>query len=128
IGEVQRHPRSPRATYELARDYLILTGYRADSPYLPRAFDALEAAMAVPDASPLPEAAALVLAARTGRPLQDAWWQGLHRKLADRPIGPQETGALATLVQCQVEGACIFDRARMLDLFAAASRRATVAE
>jgi hypothetical protein len=126
--EAERHPRSPRAAYELARDYVVLTGYRADSPYLQPAFIALERAMATPGASPLPDAAALVLAARTDRVVDAAWWEGMRRKLADNPIGPQETMALDSLVRCQIEGACQFARERMSGLFEAASRRPPSAE
>ncbi|MDR7135107.1 hypothetical protein J2X06_002316 [Lysobacter niastensis] len=128
LAEATRHPQSPRATYDLARNYVVLTGYRADSPYIDKAMAALEQAMAAPGSSPLPESTALVLAARTGRALHPRWWNGVERKLRERPIGPQETGALAHLAQCQIDGACSFPRPEMEAVFAAARRDPPLAD
>lgn len=122
FAEASKHPQSPRATYLLAWTLVVAGGYEADSPYTQRAWPALEAAMRVPGATPLPEATALMLAARTGSPIDPAWWQGLRRKLRARPAGPQEAAALASLVQCQLQGQCRFPPEQMVQGFLSALR------
>lgn len=122
VTEAAKHPQSPRATYDLARNLVILTGYRQDSSYLEPAFAALERAMSVPGATPLPEAAAIVVASRTNRPIDPDWWYQLQDKLESGPIGPQQHNALASLVDCQLGGSCQLPRQAMLDTFSAALR------
>lgn len=120
LTEASKHPQSPRATYDVARNFVILSGYQSDSPYLDNAFAALDHAMHVPGATALPEAAAITLAARTGRPIPPRWWDNLQRKLRAHPIGPQDSGALATLVACQVQPPCPLPPREMSASFAAA--------
>jgi hypothetical protein len=128
ISEAAKRPQSPRATYDVARNLLILSDYQRDSPYLEPAFAALERAMVVPGATPLPEQGAIILASRTGRPIRAAWWEQLQSKLRARPIGPQESGAMAGLVACQIQHACQLPRDQMQASFAAAFERAPSAE
>jgi len=104
--EVAKHPASPRATYDLARTQIILSGYQPDSPYLGPARTALEQAMAAPGATILPEAAAIVFASRTRQPVDPRWWSSLQSKLRAHPIGTQETSALSALVDCSIKGQC----------------------
>ena len=120
MTEAAKHPQSPRATYDLARDLVIIAGYRQDSANLDRAFAALERAMEVRGSTPLPESAAIVLASRTMRPPEARWWHQLQEKLRSRPIGPQELNALASLVDCQLDSSCRLPPQAMLDSFAAA--------
>lgn len=128
VLEAAHHPQSPRAAYDLARNYVILSRYRADSPYLGPALATLDRAMRIPGSSPLPDAAALVLAERTGRPVDATWWHSLQAKLRDHTLGPQETTALASLVQCQIDRRCHFPRDAMADTFSAARRDPPSAE
>lgn len=126
--EASKHPQSPRATYELARNYVVLSSLDADPATINRAFAALRRAMAVPDATPLPEAAAITLAARLGQPIEPAWWESLQNKLRSRPINPQETGALSTLVSCQISSQCDLPRDAMIGTFLAALSKGEHAE
>lgn len=128
LTEVAKHPQSPRATYDVARNFLILSDYRSSSPYIENAFRALDRAMHVPDATALPEAAAITLAVRSGRPIPSAWWDSLQHKLRTRPVGPQETGALATLVACQLQQQCPLPPQEMSASFAAALAQGANAE
>lgn len=128
LTEAAKHPQSPRATYDLARNYIMLSDYPSGSPFTDAALASLELAMQVPGATPLPEAAALTLAARTGRPISPAWWDSLRTKLSARTVGPQETGALATLVSCQLQAACVFPDDEMEASFAAALSHGDSAE
>jgi hypothetical protein len=128
FAEAAKHPHSPRATYLLAWTLVVAGDYAADSPYTLRAWDALDAAMKAPRSSPLPEATALLLAARTGKVADPAWWRQLQEKLRTRPIGPQESGALSSLVACQIAGPCRFPQGDMVDSFLAALRDPPSAE
>lgn len=121
VTEAAQHPDSPRATYELGRTYVVLSGYRKDSPNLARAIEALDVAAKVPRASVLPNVGLIMAAARAGLPIQDAWWDGLTQKLSQRPPTPEDSSALAALTDCQRSGRCVVDDRRMLQVFLAAS-------
>lgn len=118
--EAQKHPHSPRATYDLARTLLVLTGYRADSPLLEPARTALAQARAAPRSGVMAHSASLLLAARTGASTDPAWWDEMHARLQRGPIGPQEIGALASLTRCARDGGCDFPRQAMLASYLAA--------
>lgn len=126
--EASKHPQSPRATFDVARNFQILTANQSGSPYTESAFSALDRAMHVPGATALPEAAAITLAARTGRPIQEAWWDSLQQKLRTHALSPQETGALGTLVACQLQQKCVLPAKEMSATFAAARARGANAE
>ena len=119
-SEAAKHPHSPRAAYDHARLLALATGYKPGSPLLPQAFGALEHARALPDSGILPHSALLILAARTGTPLQQAWWDDMDARLRRFPIGPQETNSLAALMKCMREGACRFPLADVDAMFQAA--------
>src|SRR5690606_28131685 len=55
MTEAAKHPQSPRATYDLARDYVILSGFDPTSPYVDKALAALQQAASAPHSTPLPE-------------------------------------------------------------------------
>jgi hypothetical protein len=112
----------------MARNLVIMSDFKADSPYASRAFAALEHAMDAPNSNILPESAAIMLAARSGVPVQPGWWTSLQRKLRTRPIGPQETAALGGLVDCQIGRWCELPREAMLQGFAAALHQGPNAE
>ena len=121
--EAAKHPDSPRATYNLGQLLSILSNGDAKSPFTPAAFEAFDKASRVPNAGILPAQGALLLAARTGTPLQDQWWHEIQDRLRRRPIGPQELGALGALTGCAVAGRCNFPPSEMIDAFASALSR-----
>ncbi len=120
-SEAANHPRSPRATYDLARTLIVLTGYRKDSPLIADAERAVERARQAPHASVLPDHAALIFAAHMGKPLRREWWDSLQAKLRAHPIGPQDQSSLAALTDCAISKACAFPPADMLATFDAAA-------
>ena len=128
LTEVTKHPQSPRATYDVARDFIILSNYQPDSPNVERAVAALGQAMHVPNATVLPEAAAIVLASRTGRPIERAWWDSLQNKLRSQPIGPQQTIPLASLVDCELQRRCSLPQQDMIKMFLAVRQQGPNAE
>jgi hypothetical protein len=120
VSEAAKHPHSPRATYDVARTYIIISRYDPTSPYISPARVALEKAMQAPNASTLPEAAAIMFAARIGTPIQDSWWQRLQEKLRNEPIGPQQTSSLASLVDCDMHHLCQLPPRQMMTTFLSA--------
>jgi tetratricopeptide (TPR) repeat protein len=128
MSEVAKHPGSPRATYDLARTLIVLGNYDPASPFTQEAGPALERARAVPNAGVMPVHAQLMLAARTGRPLERAWWEELQAHLRKGPNNAQGNLALADLSVCAIEGLCNFPREDMLATFDAASARGPRAE
>jgi hypothetical protein len=121
IGEVARHPLSPRATYQLGQTYMILGHGDPKSPFVNAAFAAFENARKAPNSKILPAQGLLLLSAQVGRDLRDEWWNEIELKLRTRPIGPQETGALASLTDCVIADICQFPAARMYAIFNAAA-------
>jgi tetratricopeptide (TPR) repeat protein len=128
ISEAAKHPHSPRATYDEARTFIMLSDYRADSPFTAKALAALERARAAPHGSILAEQATLIFAARTGRPLQHEWWEAMWKKLDTRSPGPQDTSSLGSLNDCELHGECHFPREDMIQTFVRALRHGPNAE
>jgi hypothetical protein len=119
-SEAAKHPRSPRSTYDHARLLAAASGYKAGSPLLPQAFAALEHARAVPDSGILPHGGLLILAARTGTPQPQAWWDDMLARLREGRIGVQEIATIASLTHCARDRQCAFPQQDMLAMYAAA--------
>ena len=120
LAEATKHPTSPRATYYRGWILAQATNFDSESPLIQPAFDAFDQARGLPDSSILPDQGALILAARTDRPLQPAWWEHMQKRLREHPIGPQELGALGGMVTCALERHCQFPPDEMLATFGAA--------
>lgn len=120
VAEASLHPESPRALYNLGRTLVVLSGYRPESPNIPKAIDALKAAARAPHASILPEVGLIMVAFRTGRPVEDAWWDSMSGKLQSREPTVEDSEALKSLTACQREGRCAMDDQRMLATYLAA--------
>lgn len=120
VSEVAKHPQSPRATYYLGWMLATASEYDPDSKLIEPAFAVLDQSRRLRNSNMLPDQASLVLAARTGRPLQRGWWDHMQSRLRERPIGPQEAAALGGLINCAVERRCAFPPDDMLDTFGAA--------
>lgn len=119
-SEAAKHPQSPRAAYALGRTLIVMSDYRADSPFLAPARTALERARRLPGSGILPHSALLVVAARSGQPQDETVWRDLQHRLRERPLGPQQIGAIASLMHCARDGGCVFPPAQMLATFDAA--------
>jgi hypothetical protein len=120
LAEVTRNPDSPRATYEYGRTLAVRSDYKTDSPLVPEAFEALSKASKVPDSGILPEVALIMLASRTGRPMEGTWWQRIVDKLSRGRAQPGDEAALKSLTLCQRKGLCVVDDERMLQVYLAA--------
>ena len=67
-------------------------------------------ARAVPNSGVLPASALLILAARTGTPLQDAWWNDLAKRHGHRRLGAQDVVAQCVDIDAVRRGECDLDR------------------
>ena len=120
LSEAQQNPDSPRTAYELARTYVNLSQFHADSPYTPDAFKSLARAATMPGADAMPDYALLVLNGRLHRnPPQDTW-ERMQKKLASQPLSMQNVNALRGLTGCVLDGGCEFPPAQMVPTFLAA--------
>jgi hypothetical protein len=115
-----RAPASPRAQYELGRTYVIMTGYKPDSPYIKPAETVLERAAAIPGSSTLPEQALIFFTSRMHLPVKPAWWSSMLTKLANAPVSIEDESAIISLASCKVGGDCDFDVQPLLDVYMAA--------
>lgn len=104
------NPNSARASNDLGEQYMILSGYSADSPFYSMAEREFERGAQLPSASPLTEQALIVLAASAGQEAKPEWWDRLDRKLRERTIGPQEKVAVYGLFQQRLKGLDIDDQ------------------
>jgi hypothetical protein len=115
-----RAPQSPRAEYELGRTYIVYSHYDPASPFTKLAYDPLEKAAALPEASILPEQALIFMNSRMHLPIKDAWWDSLIAKLKARRPGVQDESSLGALTQCDREGRCNLPKHRMVEAYLAA--------
>lgn len=120
LSEAQLNPNSPRAAYELARTYVVLSQYHADSPLIPEAYTALEHAATMPGADALPDQGLLLLSSRLHREPPPGTWQRLQEKLRSQPLSAQNTSALYALNRCILDGDCTFPADQMVRSFLAA--------
>lgn len=116
----ERAPDSPRAQYELGRTYIIYSNYDPASPFTRLAYEPLEKAAALPQASILPEQALIFMNSRMHLPIKDTWWDSLIAKLKAHRPGVQDESSLGALTQCMREDLCDLSKARMIDAYVAA--------
>jgi protein O-mannosyl-transferase len=122
-SEAAKHPQSPRATYGLAATLATVSRLDPDSPLFEPALQALEHARGVPGSNILPLSGLIMLAAHAGTPQDPQVWEEMQQRLHAAPIGPQEQGALSTLVRCAREGRCTFPEDLMRKTFETALAR-----
>ena len=94
-----KNPESSRASVDLGEQFMQRANGDADSPYFARAVAEFERGAALPDSSPLPEQALILLASSADVRARDAWWESFLAKIETRPIGPQELQATGGLLQ-----------------------------
>ncbi len=116
--ESRHHPNSPRGTYLLARieTNKALSGERQ---FARPAFEAAQKAAKVKNAGLDPWVAMVLLAAQTGRPVQDAWFDGMVKAVGERPFTVSDVNALEALVSCYTKKQCRIKRSQIERLFRA---------
>jgi len=123
ISEAQKNPDSPRTAYELGRTYVILSHYRADSPFIADAYAALERAAAMPGADALPDQGLVLLSGHLHREIPPTVWARLQQKLKTQPLSAQNIGALHSMSQCAIDGDCQLPAAEVVGCFVTALDR-----
>lgn len=101
---VHRNPLSARASNDLGEQYMVLAQRSASSPFYFLAEKEFERGSRLPNASPLPEQALLMLASTAGVEAKPEWWDRLLAKISTRNIGPQEKMALLGLMKNRRRG------------------------
>lgn len=107
---VAKNPSSPRASNDLAEQYMNLSDMNAQSPFYSMAQQEFERGGRLPGASPLPEQGLILMAAASGQTADPAWWHRLNEKIRARPLGPQEQGAVNGLMQQRYKGLKLDDQ------------------
>lgn len=120
LSEAQTNPHSPRAAYDLANTYVMLSQDHANSPLLAEAFKAMQHAATMPGANILPDQGLLLLSARLHRTPPDGTWERMQHKLATRALSVQDVDALYKLSDCVLNGDCAFPPNQMVNSFLAA--------
>jgi len=120
MTEAAKRPLSPRSTYGYARQLIIATEYKVDSPVYELAKQALKDARALRNSGILPHSAELLLLAHTNGPIPPEVWSDMQRRLREDPIGPQEINALMSITRCTTKQECRFPEDQMLATYDAA--------
>lgn len=116
--ESRNHPHSPRATYLLARieTNKALSG---QLQFMQPAFEDARKAAQVRNSGLDPWVAMILLAAQTGRPVPDAWFDGMIKAVSERPFTVSDVNALQALINCYNKGQCHLQRNELKRLFEA---------
>ncbi|HZW18983.1 MAG TPA: hypothetical protein VFF71_09290 [Luteimonas sp.] len=107
---VAKAPKSSRASSDLATLYIGMSNSNPDSPFFDLGRREFERGSRLPNASPLPEQGLILMAATTGRPVDDAWWQRLIQKLRTRPVSTESIMAVTGLMEQRYRGIPLDDR------------------
>ncbi len=123
IALAEANPGSSRAALDLARRYMAMSQGNTDSPLYSMSLKELERAARLPSASPLPEEALLLEAAKhPGMPTQP-WWDSLRFKLRTMPMQPDTYASLQKLMAQRVGGATGIDAQQLAQAYAIAIAR-----
>lgn len=117
-----KSPDSPRASSDLGAVYLGVAQNDPRSPFFTFAMHEFERGAHLPNSSPLPEQALILMAATTGQPVKDEWWDRLVHKVQTRPTSPQELMAVTGLMKQRYRGIPLDDR-QLTRAFAALVQR-----
>lgn len=95
---VAKNPDSPRASSDLATLYVGMSDGNPNSPFYSFGAQEFERGSRLPGASPLPEQGLILMAATTGQPVNEEWWDRLVHKIRTQPPGPQQSIAVIGLM------------------------------
>ena len=110
VDLVAKNPLSTRASSDLATLYVGMSDSNPNSPFFGMGEQEFERASHLPNASPLPEQGLILMAATTGQPVKEEWWDRLIEKLQTQPIGPQQLLAVTGFLKPRYDGIEISDQ------------------
>jgi hypothetical protein len=122
-AEALKRPQSARAQYELAHTLIIAVQSREETPLTKQARELLERTANLPDSGISAWQALIYLNARTKRPIDPRWWQGIISRLHEQVPSKTDVNAVIFLYRCQMDGDCPMQPQEMMDTFVAALER-----
>lgn len=117
IALASRNPDSPRASYDLGQQMMILAGPNHSSPLLGLAAKEFEHSAQLPDSPALAEQALIILKARTGQEVPVEIWIRFREKITHRALGAQDIGSLRSLLDCRIQHQCDLGDQQLLTTF-----------
>lgn len=117
---VDLNPGSPRATMDLARTYMAMSGGNTASPLYSLSIQQLERATTLDSDSPLAEEALLLEATKNPALPVQPWWDSFKRKLQTRPLIPDTYQALNKLMTERTSGNTGIDARQLASAYAIA--------
>ena len=118
-----RNPESPRASYDLASQFLIAANDDPSSPFWSMALKQFEQGALAPDPSPLSLQGLLLMHGRAGIEPPARYWDLFRESLTTKKLHGERSGSLYALTACQIQDRCTFNPAQMLNTFIAVIRR-----
>ena len=112
-----RSPDSPRASYDLASQFLVAANDDPASPFWSMALRQFEHGALGSTGSPLSLQGLLLMHGRAGIAPPDAYWARLRESLAANGLHGESAGALHALTACQIQRRCTFAIAQMVETF-----------
>jgi hypothetical protein len=118
--EATRHPASPRANYELGREF----AERSTDPNglgFAMAVKSFEVASALPESGLLPLQALIYMNSTHNRPVAAELWAKMDAVVSRGTLASQDVTALYALIACKANDHCKFDAARLAEILARAA-------
>lgn len=103
------NPNSGRAAQDMGVLYNAMSDGYVDSPFFSFAVRELERESSLPRATILGEQSLILLHAENGLPVQSLWWERMHTRLRERPVGHETTAALFRLLERRMAGVVMDD-------------------
>lgn len=116
---------SARASADLGAKYVEMSDGYATSPFVDMAIAEFERGAALPNASIISDQGLILVAANSGRPVPDLWWDRLVGKVRTGMLSPETTGALFSLLANRYKDVPL-DDVRLVEAFRALFARATL--
>ena len=119
---VARDPNSPRASTDLGEQYMLRAGRDTESPFYALAVAEFERGARIPGTSSSPEQSLILMAANSGQPDRDEWWDSIIRKLEQGTVGPQEVSMVTDFMAMRDRGVK-FNDAKFADAYLVVVRK-----
>lgn len=100
---------STRAAQDLVIQYNAMAAGDVESPFFSFAVAELQRASQLPGASILAEQSLILLHAENDLPVDDVWWQGMIRRLQDKPVAHESVAAVFRLLNRRMDGVAMDD-------------------
>lgn len=117
VEMAQRAPQSSRAQYRLGATLVEASKFDPHSASFALGRAALERSATLPGASTLGDQALILMACRTGLPMEENWWNRLFKKLKDHRPRAEDISSIMALTAKDTSGECTLPTDQMLRMF-----------